>query len=186
MLSSCQPRLGKVRLRMLNRPLNAVLVRLAIVAVALAALLLIAPAATAQEADADPPPPCNAAGTECDYDENDTVPIATYSSADPEGQGIEWSVGGTDACGLRHHGRRADLQEVSQLRGSRPTGMRDEVRDPDDNSDVIVTADAAGNNVYLVTVTATEMLTEGQEPPAEVQFARRPGDGQGRGRSPGS
>ena len=43
---------------MLNRPLNAVLVRLAIVAVALAALLLIAPAATAQEADADPPPPC--------------------------------------------------------------------------------------------------------------------------------
>ena len=45
--------------------------------------------------------------------------------------------------------------------------MRDEVMD-DDNV-VTVTANAAGNNVYLVTVTATEMLAEGQKPPAESE-----------------
>ena len=145
---------------MKNRSLYSVLTRFGIVAAVLTALLVIAPAA-AQEADTGP---CNDAGTECDYDENDTDPIATYSSADPEGQGIEWSVGGTDGADFDH--RRAACWPSRSLPTSRlpPTGMRDEVQD---NGVVTVTADAAGNNVYLVTVTATEMLTEGQKPPAE-------------------
>ena len=80
---------------MLNRPLNAVLVRLAIVAVALAALLLIAPAATAQEADADPPCATNDDGVvECGYDENGTDAVADFSAMDPEGEGIDWAVEG--------------------------------------------------------------------------------------------
>ena len=48
------PRLGKVRLRMKNRSLYAVLTRFGIVAAVLTALLVIAPAATAQEADDRP------------------------------------------------------------------------------------------------------------------------------------
>ena len=54
------------------------------------------------------------------YDENDTDAVADFSAMDPEGEGIEWDVERARlARQFRHHGRRADLQEVSQLRGCR-------------------------------------------------------------------
>ena len=82
---------------MLNRPLNAVLVRLAIVAVALAALLLIAPAATAQTEMMDDPPCEMADGVvTCDYDEISTDVVADFSAMDPEGEGIDWELDGVD------------------------------------------------------------------------------------------
>ena len=152
------PRLGKVRLRMKNRSLYAVLTRFGIVAAVLTALLVIAPAA-AQEADTGP---CNAAGTECDYDENDTVPIATYSSADPEGQGIDWSVGGPDGEDFDITGGVLTFKKSPNFEDPSDRGRAD-----DDTTTDVDETEGLGNNVYLVTVTATEMLTEGQKPPAE-------------------
>ena len=146
---------------MKNRSLYSVLTRFGIVAAVLTALLVIAPAA-AQEADTGP---CNDAGTECDYDENGTDPIATYSSADPEGQGIEWSVGGTDGVDFDITGGVLTFKKSPNFEA--PTDrMRDAV---EVENVVIVTANPAMNNVYLVTITATEMLTEGQKPPAESE-----------------
>ena len=33
----------------------------------------------------------------CDYDENGTDPVATFSAMDPEGENIAWSLDGNDA-----------------------------------------------------------------------------------------
>ena len=143
---------------MKNRSLYAVLTRFGIVAAVLTALLVIAPAA-AQEADDNP---CNAAGTECDYDETGTDPIATYSSADPEGQGIDWSVGGPDGADFDITGGVLTFKKSPNFEA--PTD-RERVNDP--ATEDVDESDDAGNNVYLVTITATEMLAEGQEPPAE-------------------
>ena len=76
------PRLGKVRLRMLRKPLNAVLVRLAIVAAALALLTLVAPVAFA--------------ATSVDYAENGMDPVLTFSATDQDGDAIVWSLDGDD------------------------------------------------------------------------------------------
>ena len=56
-----------------------------------------------------------------EYDENGTGPVATFAATDPEGAGIDWSLGeGLDDELLldRRHQRRAHVQEVSQLRGA--------------------------------------------------------------------
>ena len=68
---------------MLNRPLNAVIVRLALVASALALLMVVAPVAFA--------------ATAVSYPENGTDSVATFSATDPDGDPIVWSLGGADA-----------------------------------------------------------------------------------------
>ena len=90
MLSSLPTtRLGKVRLRMLKRLPNAVLVRLAIVAAALALLVLAAPGAAAQSAS-----DCELDDTtiKCDYVENGEDPVASLSVADDDGDPTTWSL----------------------------------------------------------------------------------------------
>ena len=67
---------------MLNRPLNAVMVRLAIVAAALALLMLVAPVAFAAEMFT--------------YPENGTDPVATFSATDADGDAIVWDLAGDD------------------------------------------------------------------------------------------
>ena len=69
---------------MLNRPFNAVLVRLAIVASALALLMLVAPAASAGSHLA------------VDYAENGTDPVATFNATDADGDAIVWGLDGDD------------------------------------------------------------------------------------------
>ena len=55
MIMFCHPRLGKVRVRMLNRPFNTVLARLGLVAAILATLMLLAPVALAADAEYNVP-----------------------------------------------------------------------------------------------------------------------------------
>ena len=115
---------------MLNRPLNAVLVRLAIVAAALAALLLIAPAATAQETDDPPAPPCSMDGTAvtCSYDENGEDAVADFNAMDPEGQGIDWEVAGPDLAAFDITGGVLSFKESPNFES--PTDMaREEDQD---------------------------------------------------------
>ena len=69
---------------MLNRPLNAVMARLAIVAAALALLMLVAPAVFA------------GSHTEVDYAENGTDPVMTFSATDADGDAIVWGLDGDD------------------------------------------------------------------------------------------
>ena len=70
---------------MLRKPLNAVTVRLAIVAAALALLMLVAPVVFA------------ASHVELDYEENGMDPVATLSATDEDGDAIDWSLAGDDA-----------------------------------------------------------------------------------------
>ena len=153
---------------MLNRPLNAVLVRLAIVAAALAALLLIAPAATAQEM-MDDAPPCTMDGNlvECDYDENGTDAVADFSAMDPEGQGIDWEVEGQDAGLFDIAGGVLTFKDSPNFEMPGDTERVAVDNDPDTDVDETVEANAAGDNEYVLTVRATETLATGQEPPAE-------------------
>ena len=67
---------------MLNRPLNSVMARLAIVAAALALLMLVAPAVFA--------------ATSVDYAEDRRDAVASFSATDQDGDPIEWSLGGPD------------------------------------------------------------------------------------------
>ena len=67
---------------MLNRPFNAVMARLAIVATALALLMLVAPAVFA--------------ATTVSYPENGTDPVDTFNATDEDGDPITWSLDGDD------------------------------------------------------------------------------------------
>ena len=93
----------KVRNLMLQSPFKSMVARTAIFALVLAlaisfATVGLAPSASAQQGDA---PSCvadTAAKTvTCSYDEGDTVPVATFSAPDPEGQSVEWELNGDDA-----------------------------------------------------------------------------------------
>ena len=69
---------------MLNRPLNAVMARLAIVAAALALLMLVAPVVFASSHVA------------IDYAENGDAPVDTFSATDADGDDIVWGLDGDD------------------------------------------------------------------------------------------
>ena len=91
---------------MLRKPLNAVLVRLAIVAAALALLMLVAPVAFADS------------HTAVDYAENGEDPVLTFSATDQDGDPIVWSLGGDDKGPVfTIDGACSCLQEPARLRG---------------------------------------------------------------------
>ena len=122
MIMFCHPRLGKVRVRMINRPFRTVLARLGLVAAILATLLILAPVALAAE--------------EIDYEENRTDPVATLSATDEDGDDIDWMLSGDDAGDFK----------ISD------DGVLEFKKSPNYESP----ADANKNNVYLVSVTASE------------------------------
>ena len=147
---------------MKNRSLYAVLTRFGIVAAMLTALLVIAPVGAQTEEEADP---CsmNAGVLECGYDEIGTDPVATFESSDPEGEGIDWSLDGVDAADFDITGGVLTFKKSPNFEAP-----SDRIREDDTDTADVDESDAAGNNVYLVTVVATEMLAAGQEPPAET------------------
>ena len=119
---------------MLNRPLSAVLVRLAIVASALALLMLVAPVVFA-------------ADTSVEYPENGKDPVLTFSASDPDADAgdPEWELSGPDA----------DLFEISDegvLTFEDPPDFED-AKDGDED-DESSGDQGAGDNVYMVTVEA--------------------------------
>lgn len=133
---------------MLTLSLNAVMTRLLIVAAVLGTIVFFAPAIFAQVADQNM----------IDYAENGTDPVRTFTSTDPEGGGIDWDVTGTDADDFMIDARGV-LTFNSPPNFESPT---DRVV-PDGDDDDTDPDDAAGNNVYHITVRATEQVTEGDD-----------------------
>lgn len=137
---------------MLTPSLNAVMTRLLIVAAVLATVVFFAPAIFAQVAE----------DNMIEYAENGTDPVRTFTSTDPEngtpGAGIDWDVTGIDADDFMID-ERGVLTFKSPPNFESPTDR--EVPDGDDaDTDP---DDAARNNVYHITVRATEQVTEGAD-----------------------
>ena len=121
----------------------------------------------AQEAD-DPCKMTDDAVT-CSYEENTpvTMPVADFSAMDPEDEDIEWAVEGLDAEDFEIDG--GVLSFSTSPNYEMPSDRNRDLVPENLNTDppvIGVTAEAAGNNVYLVSVRATEVLAEGQDPPA--------------------
>ena len=121
----------------------------------------------AQEAD----DPCKMMddAVECSYEENTpvTMPVADFSAMDPEQEGIEWAVEGLDAGLFEITGGVLTFKKSPnfEMPADKPrTGVEDDDQTPDIVETVI--AETGADNVYLVTVKATELLAEGQDPPA--------------------
>ena len=98
-----------------------------------------------------------------------TAPTSWPTSAalDPEGEAIEWAVEGLDAADFEISGgvltfKKAPNYEMPSDR------VRVEVpEDLEAGPPVIgVTGEDAVDNVYLISVRATELLAQGQDPPA--------------------
>ncbi len=136
---------------MFNRPFNAVLTRLAIVAAILATLLLVAPAASAQ----DSPAMCQQDGSmvTCTYEENSREPVLSFSAGDQEGvSSFEWSVTGLD-------GDLFDISDAGVLTFKSPPDF-----EMQGASDRVGTLDnEATDNVYEITLTATEARADDAE-----------------------
>ena len=143
---------------MLNRPLNAVMARLVIVAAALALLMLVAPAVFADSHIA------------IDYPENADIPVETFSATDPDADAddIEWDLEGPDADDFEIDGGVLTFEESPDF--EMPTD-RDEVDDSISAGD-----QGAGDNVYKVTVLASggkqevEVTVTDEDEPGEVEF----------------
>ena len=157
---------------MLNRPFKTVIARAAIFALVLALAIPfvsggLTPTASAQTlAEA-----CTTdddgilVSCEFDYDENGTDSVADFSAMDPEGEGIDWEVEGTDSGKFDATGGVLTFKESPnyEIPGD---AMQAEVTDPDANEVILVAANDPGNNEYVLTIRASEMLTAGQDPPA--------------------
>ena len=124
---------------MLTPSLNTVMTRLLIVAAVLGTLVFFAPAIFAQDADT------------IQYSENGTDAVRTFVSEDPEGAGIDWDVTGLDADDF-YIDSRGMLMFNSSPNFEAPT---DREWDADSN-DTTDDGEGARNNLYQITVRATE------------------------------
>ena len=153
---------------MLNRPFKSAFARAAIFALVLAlAIPFVSGGLTsAQEAVVDP---CtmDESNVTCTFAENDTDAVADFSAMDPEQEGIEWDVQGPDAEFFDITGGVLTFKKAPDYENPADKG-RPLVDDDTDTPDIdeSVTLEAAANNDYLVTVKVTELLAEGQDPPA--------------------
>ena len=144
---------------MLNRPFNAVLVRLGLVAAVLATLMILAPAVSAADA-------------EYDYAEDREDAVATFSASDPDADAgdIEWSLDGVDK----------DIFEISDegvLTFEDQPDFED-AKDGDEDKDS-AGDQGAGDNVYQVTVVANggelevAVTVTDVDEPGKVTFSQR-------------
>ena len=158
---------------MLQSPVKSVIARSAILALVLALAISfftvgLAPSASAQTAEDDP---CTmeegTSNVACSFDENSDDVAADFSAMDPEGEGIDWAVEGLDAADFEINGGVLTFKESPNYES--PTDrVRLEVQENLGATPPVmgVTAEDADNNVYLVTVRATELLAADQDPPA--------------------
>ena len=128
---------------MLNRSLNPVLVRLAIVAAALALLTLVAPVAFADSHIA------------ISYAENGTDAVLTFSATDADGDEIKWSLDGVDKADFTIEGGVLAFKKSPNFEGATD---RDEIPNTESVGD-----QGAKDNVYKVIVKAN-----GGSQPVEV------------------
>ena len=142
---------------MLNRPSNGFIKRVVVlvgVLLAMSAMLVLSNNSEnvvfAQEA-----------GTIM-YDENGTGPVRRFQSEDPEGKNVYWDVTGTDA----------DDFEISAAgvltfkKSPNYESPKDRIHALDLNDDGVTDdpgeTDAGGNNMYQITVRASEMRDPGK------------------------
>ena len=146
----------KVRNHMLRSPFKSVIARTAILALVLSIGIAFVsagmdPSASAQQTTTDP---CTSDTTTtpvsvtCNYDENGTDSVASFSGMDPEGDSIAWSLSSVDADDFSITGGVLSFKKSPNYES--PT---DRLRE--------TPAEAENNNIYLVTVTATEVPAPG-------------------------
>ena len=138
----------KVRNLMLQSPFKSMLARTAIFAAVLALAISfvtvgLAPSASAQTANGDPcKQDANTKVVSCDYDENGTDPVASFSGMDPEGENIVWSLAGDDAADFDITGGVLSFKKSPNFENTRGDG-------------------GAADNTYDVMVVATEVRAPG-------------------------
>ena len=120
--------------------------------------------AEAQEA----PPTVRNATTLFDHPENSASPITTYRARDPENKPVFWTLGGTDAADftidngvLRFNSQKFPDGPDYEV----PTDRHD---DTNNNGTVDAGEDAAGNNVYKVTVRFSAGGEDGDPTPGDA------------------
>ena len=120
---------------MLNRPFNAVLVRLAIVAAALSLLVFAAPVVFAVDSTTE-------------YAENGEDPVVTFSATDPEGDPIVWKLEGAEGVDNEDF----ELGEDSGVLTFKESPDFENPTDRDEDTSAVPAG--VGDNRYLVSVTA--------------------------------
>ena len=102
-----------------------------------------------------------------DYEENGDGPVATFMGADPEGEDVIWTTGGTDGSLFTAEGGELKFKDSPDYED--PKDVAHDADADDDNTPDIAddTDDDAENNVYVVKVRATEDVPEEQEEPAK-------------------
>ena len=155
----------KVRNHMLKSPFKSVIARAATIALVLSLGIAFVSvgmnhSASAQEAADDP---CEMDGNTvtCSYDENSMDVVADFSAMDPEGEGIDWAVEGADAADFEIDGGVLTFNKAPnyEMPSDRPF-------DVNENDEISPDEEGEGNNIYRVTVRATELLAADQDPPA--------------------
>ena len=143
---------------MLTPSLNTVMTRLLIVAAVLGTIVFFAPAILAQVADENM----------IEYAENGTDAVRTFTSTDPEGSGIDWDVTGIDADDFMIDARGV-LMFNSSPNYERPTDRQwdedddDAITPADPTATPPTNAEGSLDNMYQITVRATEQVTEGAD-----------------------
>ena len=154
----------KVRNHMLRSPFKSVIARTAILAIVLSIGIAFVsagmdPSASAQQTTTDP---CTSDTTTtpvsvtCNYDENGTDAVASFSGMDPEGDSIAWSLSSVDAADFDITGGVLSFKKSPNYESP-----SDRARAANADATPPITAEAANNNKYLVTVTATEVPAPG-------------------------
>ncbi len=132
---------------MLTPSLNTVMTRLLIVAAVLATLIIFILPSTFAEAD-----------EMVKYAENGEGPVRTFTSTDPEGAGIDWDVTGLDADDFVID-ERGVLMFKKSPNYEKPTDRGTAA----DAAGADPVATSTGNNLYVITVRATEQTTGGAD-----------------------
>lgn len=143
---------------MLTPSLNTVMTRLLIVAAVLGTIVFFAPAIFAQVADENM----------IEYAENGTDAVRTFTSTDPEGSGIDWDVTGIDsddfsidARGVLMFNSPPDFEAPTDRKwdadGNGTVAAGDSTATPPTNDE------GSRDNMYQITVRATEQATDGHD-----------------------
>ena len=156
-------KIAEVRNYMLNRSSNAaktwVVVFVGALVLALAAFLVLSTSPDSTFAQASD------MADMIMYAENGTDPVRTYSSEDPEGAGINWDVTGIDADYFEISGGVLTFKNPPDYESpmDKVHGILDRNRDGDttDTAEGIDVAASDADNMYQITIRASEMRESG-------------------------
>ena len=128
--------------------------------------MLATQAVWAQEEEDEP---CRKTGdvVKCTYAENDTDPVVRIFATSPERDEVEFSVVGLDAAdftavgGVLRFSKSPNFENPTDRLRTAVTPVEDDPGTEDDETVIGVTAEAADDNEYLVTVRATDVRPAG-------------------------